>query len=304
MKKGMLFLALVGCIILASTAIASATWGDGGTFAWSLTADNLAANMTGPHKGYTSSTEACGVCHAVHNAAPGEVLLSSTIANACDYCHVGEGLSYIQVYAGYDTWYQTDNNKNHSNHCTDCHAVHGANTINGSGILKATTSADGVAPAPVNRSVGTTYVPGGTVAATASQSEWCSTCHQYTDAMDGIGTGYDYYELAFNGRSHVMTDQIATYGNSVTSYSGGTVAWVGSQTCAHCHADKSQGTVGWKIPAAPKGAAFPHYTAGVRFLLTAAYNGGTTASASNSNDDGVCLRCHKNSAITGVGSEF
>ena len=106
---------------------------------------------TTPHSGYASTSNKCKVCHAVHDAASGgQVLLRSTVANACNYCHVGGTISTKQPYGNSTTSYTNDYAWNHSSvgygsivntdakasfsaeessTCTNCHSVHGANAI-------------------------------------------------------------------------------------------------------------------------------------------------------------------------------
>jgi hypothetical protein len=124
-----------------------------------------------PHSGYSQSTAKCEVCHAVHRAptlgteafgtldatTPGigntgtsssrytaaawtaeastQMLLRSSAARACIYCHVTEtpsgkmygGDTTLAIVGdtdfGWGTFYA------HTTGCTGCHAVHGANTF-------------------------------------------------------------------------------------------------------------------------------------------------------------------------------
>ncbi len=47
---------------------------------------------SGPHGGYSSSTSKCGVCHSVHAAPSGFLLLPGpTIKSVCESCHDGTG---------------------------------------------------------------------------------------------------------------------------------------------------------------------------------------------------------------------
>lgn len=121
-----------------------------------------------PHKNYSQTTAKCGVCHSVHRApvygtgstatpttssrytlsqytvanADTNLLLKSTANGACDFCHVSSG--YYLMYGGDATkqWvsgpstYSWNEFYGHSTSCTQCHAVHGANTLPGSKILK------------------------------------------------------------------------------------------------------------------------------------------------------------------------
>jgi predicted CXXCH cytochrome family protein len=98
-----------------------------------------------PHSGYTTSTTKCAVCHAVHKApADGELLLRSTVGEACVYCHIDTDLGVVTIYNGDRTAYLSENKNNHSLEggapCSGCHSVHGANTYTGAiatKILKA-----------------------------------------------------------------------------------------------------------------------------------------------------------------------
>jgi predicted CXXCH cytochrome family protein len=89
-----------------------------------------------PHGGYTTSTTKCAVCHAVHKApAGGELLLRTTVAEACVYCHITKDLGVIRIYDGDPDLYYGDNKKNHSRDggapCSGCHSVHGADVYGG-----------------------------------------------------------------------------------------------------------------------------------------------------------------------------
>jgi predicted CXXCH cytochrome family protein len=115
---------------LASTAYAST---ESTYTAWTDPGFNHSEPHDTPHNGYGTTTTKCSVCHAVHKApAAGEVLLRTTVGEACVYCHIDTNLGVIQIYNGDSSLYYIDNKKNHSLGggvaCTDCHAVHGANT--------------------------------------------------------------------------------------------------------------------------------------------------------------------------------
>ncbi len=52
----------------------------------------------GPHGGYTTTTNKCQDCHAVHLASGAFMLMrSDTRENACDFCHAGGGGSAINI---------------------------------------------------------------------------------------------------------------------------------------------------------------------------------------------------------------
>jgi predicted CXXCH cytochrome family protein len=94
-----------------------------------------------PHSGYSTTTTKCAVCHAVHKApADGELLLRSTVADACVYCHIETSLGVIVIYGGNaDNYSGVDTDHGHQApavQCSDCHSVHGANTFGGPAATK------------------------------------------------------------------------------------------------------------------------------------------------------------------------
>jgi cytochrome c553 len=139
------------------------------------------SNGTSPHSGYSQSTALCEVCHAPHRAptlgtgtysttdlggtavsssrysstawtaeASTQMLLRSSAARACIYCHVVSGapnkmyggdatLAVVgDTAAGWGQFYA------HTTGCTGCHAVHGANTFKGSGVASLILKYQGV----------------------------------------------------------------------------------------------------------------------------------------------------------------
>ena len=137
---------------------------------FSIDNGSYALETATPHKGYTQTTAKCGVCHSVHRAptlgtsstsAPTtssryslsgyttnptvdtQLLLKSTAATACQFCHISSG--YHLMYGGDATmaWvtstdpeYSWNEFYGHASNCVQCHAVHGAYTLPGSKILK------------------------------------------------------------------------------------------------------------------------------------------------------------------------
>jgi predicted CXXCH cytochrome family protein len=107
--------------------------------AWVSSIENSAPPT--PHKGYTTTSTKCAVCHAVHKApSDGELLLRSTVGQACVYCHIDTAVGGVQIYDGRSELYEHENKKNHSLDggapCTGCHSVHGADTYGGSITVK------------------------------------------------------------------------------------------------------------------------------------------------------------------------
>ncbi len=93
----------------------SATKFEGSYEAFQDTANNLydfdnTGRDRGPHGGYTTTTQKCKVCHAVHRANGAYVLLRVDDAdNACSYCHVGDHRhSVVSAYWGADTIYPSN----------------------------------------------------------------------------------------------------------------------------------------------------------------------------------------------------
>lgn len=153
------------------------------------------ADGSGPHGSYATTTSKCSVCHDVHNAPAGGILLlrGATVSAACLTCHDGtqSGIGpydTIEAHGGVvAAEHETDVtnvipggsvNLTGSLGCSDCHSVHGANTV-----------------APFLRDSGfsgTTYIGGADAYVTsdcllradvngASVAEygalWCAACH-------------------------------------------------------------------------------------------------------------------------------
>ncbi len=284
-------------LVLAGTIPAFAAWGDSTYAIWR----DISAAMPGqsPHGDYDTSTRKCGVCHSVHAAKPtGQVLLQSSIADACSYCHVVAGVSDIVVYDGLEANYKGTDWENAHNTgypgstnggCVDCHQVHAASTRMTNNldltdkILWGEKESyffdpkyDPVAGAPLATDTKATAL-----------SKWCTKCH-----VGGL-TGYGFYATEYPADpleglyTHVMKDpEVYTRGSIAPTE----VAYVSSQQCSSCHTS-GYGTSKW-----------PHYTQGARFLVQAGDKSAaqTPVSPGMTSYDGVCLRCHRDGA-RGVG---
>jgi len=153
------------------------------------------ADGSGPHGNYTTTTSKCAVCHDVHNAPAGGILLlrGATVSAACLTCHDGtqSGIGpydTIEAHGGtVVAQHRTDTtnvipggttNLTGSLGCSDCHSVHGANTV--AAFLRDSGFS------------GTTYIGGADAYVTsgcllradvngASVAEygalWCAACH-------------------------------------------------------------------------------------------------------------------------------
>ena len=130
-------------IVLAASVLLSALAGIAAadtvsTYATWTTAAPNAGTLLIPHKDYRLYTVKCAVCHAVHKSEPtGEVLLRSTVQEACVYCHIQTNLGGRVIYAGDASLYYNSQGFGHdigesdAAQCVNCHSVHGANTMEG-----------------------------------------------------------------------------------------------------------------------------------------------------------------------------
>jgi len=292
---------LVTAVILvfafAATAMADTT---STVIPWSASAPNDTPPLT-PHKGYTQNTQKCLVCHAVHKAnAAGQVLLGATVGSACNYCHVSTTtISTKHVYNNNPANFATDTVFNHSNSCTECHAVHGANTVDqaaySSSILRTDAGLGIQASVPAAWDVTSAGADG-----PGALSAFCTQCHPYYVGTyaDSDGDGNIVGTMNTDGpfNSHIMTDEFASYdpANGATK-TGIAVAYASSAYCISCH-DGGSGTVADN---------FPHLTAGAGFMKSSAFRTDPADPAATTTEDGVCLKCHRNtSATTGIGYNF
>ncbi len=297
-KTGLVVIA-AACMVVAFATPAFAVWGDGGYMDWATVA-GLPGQGTSPHGGYSTTTAKCGVCHAVHSAsAAGDMLLPSPVNDACTYCHVDTLSSYTQVYNSDPNNYNVADLPNAHNSyqvlgveqgvlCSQCHQVHAADSQMTSNAYLTTKLLRG----------GKTYTAGtpnydvvarepkSTDTSNTALTKWCTSCHPAS-----LG-GYTYYGGGYNGQSHVMTTATANFqaANPSSTYAG-RVAWINSNQCSSCHAS-GFGTAAW-----------PHFTSGNRFLVVADGATGTVNPATNTEADGVCIRCHRQ-GLNGVGKDF
>lgn len=156
MKRTVLVAVLVVALTFAFAASAFADHSPDFYVQWNAAGANAGTDGS-PHSGYTVTTVKCAVCHAVHRAAvPGQagmdaawggsattpgtaagsstqLLLRSSVAEACNYCHISTAIGGVRIYNGnvsnVGNW--VNSGYGHGNGCTDCHAVHGANTFGG-----------------------------------------------------------------------------------------------------------------------------------------------------------------------------
>lgn len=190
------------------------------------TADVL--TVTGPHRGYTTTSAKCATCHQVHAAAAAKLLPTTTIADTCNICHDGTGgfgvygvvlartgvqpvsahsIDETRVVPGGDpstggsivaTFSATDPSRNMT--CSDCHTPHGASVVAAFTGDRKRTAADLAYPIVSTRLL--KKRPGGSASDVENYgSDWCGACHAGRLAVTPLhnhpvstGTEGYYYE--------------------------------------------------------------------------------------------------------------
>ncbi len=347
MKKALLVLALATALIFVFAGVAFA-WTPTPTYvAW----DGSGVNSNGPHADYQTGTTKCAVCHSVHIAPQAsyvgttggvpwtagsktELLLRSTVADSCRYCHIDTAVGGVQLYGGasgvYGTWTGPGHKGSSNSACTNCHAVHGANTYKGDNtpkILRIAVNDHGAPGAPQTEILGGSGATAGLfvdqAAATNApgrkyeqQTVFCSQCHEnFSRSADtSLTSGFKSHSMvaapsaSFSATSGGIATQYdatgadnsvgATTTNNGVTISGIQVAASGSGTCRACHTagGVNQTGVSWN--------SFPHYTRGMPYFLNdgqadTSGSTGNTGTPTDPSHDGNCKMCHTN-----VGSTF
>jgi Zn-finger protein len=323
-------------IALALASSAGATY-----ITWSSTGAN--AGTGGPHQNYQLATQKCSVCHSVHYAAvPGmseggwsvpatatdtEMLLRSSVADACTYCHIDTNLGGLQIYGGIPSRYQTDDVYGHNGssaaRCADCHAVHGADTFGGAIARKILKR--GGTPANTSGNVqveaAATYAAlnggdlfGGSADVAAQSAAFCTECHKvFSSASEQTITASGFTWSGSGGmqtftnksyKNHPLKGADANLSAQGATYSG-RAAWDNASYCRSCHAAGLIHQAG--VYTGLIISSYPHYTPDRARFLTAGWGAAdvnaTAIGAGNVvNDpsaDGVCLRCHRNGSNAG-----
>lgn len=331
MKKFLVVSALALVLVLAFASVAVARPNGNIYIPWT-------ASIGTPHSGYTTTTTKCAVCHSVHYAATAgstwtdpantwtaanentEMLLRSSVANACNYCHITTSIGGVQLYGGLVAAYNTPTPYAHNYaQCTECHAVHGANTYAGANtakILRQMPAGRAIqvevltATLPTTSTITPLYATAAAAYADGNkynqQVAFCSSCHkEYTTSSDATIQAFIYNDP--NGdmyKGHAMTTSLnatigAPLGNTLAA--GTQIAWAGSNTCRQCHDAGGVDQTGVSFN------SFPHYTQGYyRFMVSGASLGAADA-ASNTigTSDGLCLKCHRSAgAAAGIGLTY
>ncbi len=309
----LLVLTLLALLVMALAAPAAHADTTPGYTTW--TADPPNDNPPTPHAGYTSATTKCGVCHAVHQAlAPGsELLLRTTVADACTYCHITTDTGVTVVYGGDADNYTTQDNHGHQSPavmCASCHAVHGANTFKGDAAAKilkvwniqsqlVTDYAGGDSSLIINAVSSDTF-PGNWGARDVVDAAFCTQCHPYyasasensitASVIQSDGTfvtkTYATHPLKMPGGEdgHAYYEGFVAQGSTLTSSSS--VAVYSTRGCYwNCHGRSTRdGGPGVQI------SSYPHYDPNtVRFLQAGADR---DQDVTDSKSDANCLMCH------------
>lgn len=314
-RKSIIVLVLACVFVFSFASMAFAAVGDAGLDHaapfWSTTGA-YAANATTatPHLGFSTNTYKCAVCHVVHDTATtGEVLLRSTVANACTACHLDGSTAIKDVYASDATQWTNDLRSNHSATsgltCTGCHGVHGANCVKTAGwdtyILRKDASLLSNQPGGTMGAVAGANLNTGTDASLVL-SNYCTQCHAYYTAA---------YDTAATAGMHVMKAAGTTYTNGTKVNIR--VANADSTSCTSCH-DIAGSTVSSATAAT---VGFPHNVPLTdRFMNVAPYVGGGASAATLSTtganpfykgaqSDGACVKCHLwANGANGAGVDF
>lgn len=315
-------LAILGALLLAVAPVSSAfaeyvSWDPGG---------GNAVSLATPHKDYQTTTVKCAVCHSVHNAsvsaeptmsAPTELLLRSSVADACTYCHIVTSIGGIVIYDGNADNYNIDNIYGHNRDagatCVGCHSVHGSNTMDGiespyilrkGGYQQSFVDFIAGGDASIIDTLTTDVFMFGVDrwrADVIQRTAFCSKCHPFfTQASEDTIT-------ATMTKGHPLKAKYSPW--DVTSESangfvaqGATVptdqpvAAYGSKGCDwFCHEARWFGAGAGTGPGL-KTESYPHYTPSfARFLTAQSMAGGVDppVGATNPAQDSVCTRCHR-----------
>lgn len=166
----------------------------------------------GPHGGYATATNKCRVCHSVHNAPAGGILLlaAATVTDTCFTCHDGTGgwgvYGTILARTGVDPQDRNAATPGAAHRmvdatstipggnatsggalpgtfsgtagvlaCNDCHAVHGARTVAAFKGDRIRVRAN--EPSPVTDRLLKQRPTGGTTDVAVYGTDWCASCH-------------------------------------------------------------------------------------------------------------------------------
>lgn len=352
MKKGLLIaLLVVGLVAVMGGVALAGGWttidynqshapnGQGGTGNDAIWNPNEAPAPGHPHGDFSSSTNKCRVCHAVHGAndTSWRLLRDTSRATECNACHGEGGLTDIQPYRT-TTWSIRGEHTIGSDQipdstgttsitgglsCGNCHSVHGANTINGIGassnwdtkILKRDANGDGNVLA-----AGASGAPNPNDSGNAKKTAFCADCHNRNSNWDttlGEDTDDAQYDRP-NRTSHVQgpagNGLLEVYGAANVQVAGWGTSESSQTTtsgCRACHAGSDAGN----HTTDNTSGRFPHRTPGNKLMFDSYSADDQEATSLNdaqrvvSNMDILCGKCHRDTGdidggTAGVGLTF
>jgi len=166
-------------------------------------ADYVQDEWIGPHGNYSTMSSKCAVCHTVHSAPAGGIMLlpQATISDTCLSCHDGTGgngvygtvLARTGVAPGGGHRYEVTNEVPGGDGatggttypafagvggtltCTDCHSPHGADVVQA--FKGDRRRVRGSNPAPVTSRLLRRQPGGSTTPVDEYGSDWCLGCH-------------------------------------------------------------------------------------------------------------------------------
>lgn len=292
---------MISAIIILLITGASVTLSFAGTGRWTNPTKNYISygdlsaaskNPNSPHGNYTTATNKCSFCHAVHNAGTdynGLNVWKLTRTNgdneamgACKYCHVSGSVS-VKLPYNYTGGAAAPARARHS--------IDGTATVIPDSTVPGQLGANGYLDCldchnAAPHGAGNVYKLTKDVGASSSMfTPICKRCHDknFVDEND-----------PWDKQSHPMVESTDGMTRPDRAAAGRQVVGAGWDTrdCKRCHANGGSAGLG----------SFPHISRAARFLQSSA--GDLTADGSGGQLDVICLQCHRFGAGEGVGLTY
>lgn len=296
-KKGLVLSLIVGVFFaLTTTIVLAAGYND------PLQYNNDALYPQGPHGGYTTSTNKCKECHAVHLATGMYRLTRADSASqACDFCHNettglatkkvslnenAHGLSATPpdpVVAPDDTTPTPYSVPSANWGCDKCHSVHNNSVVKladepTTKLLKADPN-----PGKTYFYYNPSLIDTSTRSTPQKLAAWCSACHNTNFGYHKTAKQYDKNGQTINVYGHDVAEDSATIDpNTGFATNVNPDDPNAGPNCKQCH------------PA--DGGNFPHSSAKPNMLMSAAKDS-TPLNNDKSNLDLVCISCHNTASM-------